>query len=105
MFATLAYAQNGALSSGGTFQSLIPLLLMVLIFYFLLIRPQMKKTKDHKAMLSALQVGERVVTTGGVHGEIKVIAPEIVTIQIDDRTKIKIDRSAVARKIVRDKTE
>jgi preprotein translocase subunit YajC len=105
MFATLAYAQNGAPALGGTFQSLIPLFLMVLIFYFLLIRPQMKKTKEHKTMLSALQVGERVVTTGGVHGEIKVIAPDIVTVQIDERTRIKIDRSAIARKIVRDKVE
>jgi preprotein translocase subunit YajC len=100
MLAALAFAQ-GAAPSGpqGAFQSLIPLLLMVLIFYFLLIRPQMKKTKEHKAMLEALKVGDHVVTSGGVHGELKAITPEVVTLQIDDKVKIKVDRSAIGRKV------
>lgn len=105
MFATLAYAQNAAPAPGGAFGSMIPLLLMILIFYFLLIRPQMKKTKEHKSMLAALQVGDRVVTSGGVHGEIKSITPETVTLQVDDKVKIKVDRSALARKNTRHQTQ
>ncbi|MDX1763724.1 MAG: preprotein translocase subunit YajC [bacterium] len=99
MFATLAYAQNGAAAQPSFIQSMIPLILMIAIFYFLLIRPQMKKTKEHRAMLEALQVGDKVVTSGGVHGELKAITPEVVTLQLDDKVKVKVDRAAIARKI------
>jgi preprotein translocase subunit YajC len=105
MFASIAYAQNAAPAPGGTLGSMVPLLLMILIFYFLLIRPQMKKSKEHKAMLGALQVGERVATTGGVHGEIKSITPDIIVLQVDDKTKIKVDRVAITRKIVAGQSE
>jgi preprotein translocase subunit YajC len=98
MFASLAFAEGAAAAQPSFFQSMIPLILMILIFYFLLIRPQMKKTKEHKTMLSALQVGDRVVTNGGIHGELKAITPEIVTIALDDKVKIKVDRVAIARK-------
>ncbi len=100
MFFTLAFAEGAApAAQPGAFQSMIPLLLMVLIFYFLLIRPQMKKTKEHKTMLEALKVGDHVVTSGGVHGELKAITPDVVTLQLDDRVKVKVDRSAISRKI------
>lgn len=99
MFETLAYAENAITPPGGTMGSMVPLLLMILIFYFLLIRPQMKKTKEHKTMLEALQVGERVATNGGIHGEIKSIAPDTIVLQIDDKTKVKVDRAAIARKV------
>ncbi len=100
MFPTLAFAEGAApAAQPAAFQSMIPLLLMVLIFYFLLIRPQMKKTKEHKAMLEALKVGDRVVTSGGIHGELKAITPDVVTLQLDDKVRIKVDRSAVSRKI------
>lgn len=106
MFEMMAYAQDPAPTTpGGVFGSMAPLLLMVLIFYFLLIRPQMKKTKELKAMLSALKVGDRVVTSGGVHGEIKAIAPDTLTLQVDDKLKIKVDRSAISRKITAEQAE
>ncbi len=96
MIATLAYAQDAA-QQPSVFQSFIPLILMILIFYFLLIRPQMKKTKEHKNMLAALRVGDRVVTSGGIHGELKTITPEQVILQVDDKVKVKVDRGAIAR--------
>lgn len=99
MFATLAYAQGAAAAQPSFIQSMIPLILMIAIFYFLLIRPQMKKTKEHRAMLEALQVGDKVVTSGGVHGELKAITPEVVTLQLDEKVKMKVDRAAIARKI------
>ncbi len=106
MFEMLAHAQDPTPStSGGALGSMVPLLLMVLIFYFLLIRPQMKKTKELKTMLSALKAGDRVVTSGGIHGEIKVITPDIVTLQVDEKIKIKVDRSAIVRKIVTNQAE
>ncbi|PIS36018.1 MAG: preprotein translocase subunit YajC [Nitrospirae bacterium CG_4_9_14_3_um_filter_53_35] len=101
----LAYAQDATstpAAPGGALGSIAPLLLMVLIFYFLLIRPQMKKTKELKTMLSALRAGDRVVTSGGVHGEIKAITSDTVTLQVDDKVKIRVDRSAIVRKIVTD---
>lgn len=100
MFATLAYAQSATPAQPSFFQSMIPLILMIAIFYFLLIRPQMKKSKEHRAMLDALQVGDKVVTSGGVHGELKAITPEVVTLQLDEKVKVKVDRAAIARKIV-----
>jgi preprotein translocase subunit YajC len=106
MFATLAYAQNAAPSpQGGGMNFLVMIALMFAIFYFLLIRPQAKKTKEHQAMLAALQVGDRVVTSGGVHGEIKMIAPDVITIKVDDKTKIKVDRTAITRKLQTEQTE
>ncbi len=98
MFETSAFAAGSVPPQAGAFQSLVPLLLMIVIFYFLLIRPQMKKSKEHKAMLAALKVGDRVVTSGGIHGELKVITPDVVTLQLDDKVKIRVDRSAIARK-------
>ncbi len=106
MFEMMAYAQDPTPTTpGGALGSMAPLLLMVLIFYFLLIRPQMKKTKELKAMLSALKVGDRVVTSGGIHGEIKAIAPDTLTLQVDDKLKIKVDRSAISRKITAEQVE
>jgi preprotein translocase subunit YajC len=100
MFATLAYAQNASPQpQGGGINFMVMIALMFAIFYFLLIRPQAKKTKEHQAMLAALQVGDRVVTSGGMHGEIKAITPDVVTIKVDDKTKIKVDRAAIARKL------
>lgn len=102
MLATLAFAQGAAQQpQGGMLNFLTMIALMFAIFYFLLLRPQAKRNKEHKAMLDALQAGDRVVTTGGLHGEVKSISPDIVTLQVDDRMKVKVDRAAIARKIAR----
>lgn len=75
--------------------SLLPLILIFAIFYFLLIRPQQKRQKQRNAMLQALKRGDKVVTIGGIHGTISDITEERVTLKVSDTTKLVFDRNAV----------
>jgi len=101
MFATIAYAmgavpqQEGA-AAPNPLISLMPLILMFVIFYFLLIRPQQKKQKDHKKMLSELQKNDQVVTSGGIYGTIVNIKDNTYVIRVDDNVKIEVLKSAVS---------
>lgn len=74
---------------------LLPFILMFAVFYFLLIRPQQKKTKARNLMLSKVAKGDKVVTIGGVHGTIVEITDDIVVLKVNDATKMTFDRSAV----------
>ncbi len=93
----MAPSQGGAQASG--FASFVPLILMFVIFYFLLIRPQQKKAKEHQAMLGDLKKGDKVVTSGGIHGAITKVDDTDVTIEVADKVRIKVTRSNVAVKI------
>jgi preprotein translocase subunit YajC len=97
---TLAYAMGsangGGAGSGGGLSAFIPLILMFVIFYFLLIRPQQKKAKQHKAMLSAVKKGDRVVSAGGLHGVVTGISDEVVTMEIAPKIRVKVSRSSIA---------
>lgn len=76
-----------------------PLSMMILIFvifYFLLIRPQNKKNKAHQDMLNALKTGDRVVTNGGIYGRITKVDDAVVTVEIADKTRVKFSRQAIA---------
>lgn len=90
---------GGAGGAGGGeaagFASFIPLILMFAVFYFLLIRPQQKRAKEHKAMLGSLKRGDEVVTAGGVYGRILEVAEDHLILDLGD-TKIKVTRSAVS---------
>lgn len=104
-----AYAQAEAAPAGapGVFGAMMPILLMFLVFYFLLIRPQQKRVREHQAMLDSLERGDEVVTNGGVYGTIVGLTDTVATLKIasvgggkDDReVRIKVDRSAIARKV------
>jgi len=105
MFTDIAYAMGGAPGGGGEPQgiggiitSFLPLILIFVIFYFLLIRPQSKKAKDHKQMLDNLKKGDKVMTTGGVYGVIEDIDANAVILKvgIKDDVKIKVNRSYIA---------
>lgn len=76
--------------------SFMPLVLIFVIFYFLLIRPQQKKQQEHKAMLNNLKRGDKIVTTGGLYGTIEKLADTTLELKIANQTKIKVSRSAVA---------
>lgn len=80
----------------GALGQVLPLVFMFAIFYFLLIRPQQKKAKEHKALIDALKKGDNVVTAGGVHGKVTAIDDAIVTLEIAPNVNIKIIRSYVA---------
>ncbi|HSH70997.1 MAG TPA: preprotein translocase subunit YajC [Deferrisomatales bacterium] len=101
-FVTEAHAMGAQGGGGGdpsqTLMGLMPLLLMFVIFYFLLIRPQQKRAKEHKAMLEALQRGDDIVTTGGLQGKITGITDDALTVEIAKDVRVKVDRQAVARK-------
>jgi len=99
MFATPAFAQAaGASSTSALAGSFIPLVLMIAIMYFLLIRPQQKKLKDHKAMVEALRRGDQVVTQGGILGKVtKVLEDGIVEIEIAEGVKVRVVKSTISQ--------
>jgi len=94
----IAYAADAAAGGGaaGGFASFIPLILIFVVFYFLLIRPQQKQAKQHQAYLSELRKGDRVVTKGGVFGEITGLTDGVLTLEIADNVRIKVARDAIA---------
>ena len=74
---------------------MLPLLAIVAIMYFLLIRPQQKRQRDVKQMQSSLRVGDRVTTTGGIHGTIATISETTVSLKVAEKVKIEVDRNAI----------
>jgi preprotein translocase subunit YajC len=77
--------------------SLVPLLLIMVVFYFFLIRPQMKRQKELKTFRESLKKGDRIVTTGGIYGKINNISDSVMTIDVGNNVLLKIDKSAVLR--------
>lgn len=92
-------------TGGGGFGAFIPLVLMFAIFYFLLIRPQQKKAKQHKQMLAAVRKGDRIVSAGGLHGVITGIADDVVTVEIAPKVRVKISRGSISGILRRDETQ
>ncbi|MEM1360398.1 MAG: preprotein translocase subunit YajC [Pseudomonadota bacterium] len=102
MFATPAYAQGGDAASA--FTSFIPLILIFVIMYFLLIRPQQKKVKDHQKMVEALRRGDQVVTAGGLKAKVtKVVDDRELELEIADGVKVRAMRQTISQ--VLSKTE
>jgi preprotein translocase subunit YajC len=94
---SLAWAADAAPATGsGGITSFLPLILIFVIFYFLLIRPQQKKVKDHQAYITSLKKGDKVITNGGIHGEITGLTDTVVTLEIADNVRIKIARAHIA---------
>ncbi|MBA4548620.1 preprotein translocase subunit YajC [Thermoactinomyces intermedius] len=79
----------------GQWGTLIPLILMFVVFYFLLIRPQQKRQKERMAMLNALKKGDKVITIGGIHGTIVDLTEDRVTLKVSDNTRLVFERSSV----------
>ncbi|WP_366940647.1 preprotein translocase subunit YajC [uncultured Rhodospira sp.] len=100
MFISPAFAQAAAPPAGGTLDALgafLPLILIFVIFYFLIIRPQQKRMKDHKAMLAAIRRGDRIVTNGGIVGSVvKVTNDSELLVEIADNVRVKVMREMVA---------
>jgi preprotein translocase subunit YajC len=94
----MAYAQGAAGAEAGSpmLSFVVPMIFMVVIFYFLLIRPQQKKAKEHKALLDNLKEGDQIITSGGIIGTIITIDDQLVSIEIADRVRIKMARPYIA---------
>ena len=96
MLISTAYAQGTGLLDQSAVIQFLPLVLIFVVFYFLLIRPQQKKQKDHRTMLDALRRGDRVVTGGGILGTVsKVTSPEEVEVDIASGVRVKVLRSTI----------
>ncbi len=96
MFISQAYAQASGGADGG-FATLLPLVLIFVVFYFLLIRPQQKRAKQHREMLGTVRRGDKIVTGGGIMGTVtKVVNDDELAVEIAEGIKIRVQRSLVA---------
>ena len=93
--ATNAYAAE-AEAAGGGLASLVPLILIMVIFYFLLIRPQQKKIKEHKSMVAELKKGDKVVTGGGIYGTIAEVKEGFIKVDIADGVRVKVKSDTIS---------
>jgi preprotein translocase subunit YajC len=98
---SLAHAMGGA-GQGGAGQGAAgglglfgPLVIMMVIFYFLLIRPQQKRQKEHKNMLAGLQKGDVVVTQGGIQGKVVGLTDKVLTLEIAEKVRVKVERAYI----------
>ena len=92
-FIASAYAQD---AQPGGLMSFLPLIIIFIIFYFLLIRPQMKRAKEHRKLVAELATGDEVGTNGGLLGRITNVGESFVTLELTDNVKIKVQRHAVS---------
>ena len=100
MLISTAYAQTAPAAAGdtpSTLMSMLPLVLMFVVLYFVMIRPQMKKQKEHKAMIDALAKGDEVVTAGGLLGRVTKVAESFVSLEVSSGVEVQCQRSAVVQ--------
>ncbi len=95
MTPTLAYAADAAQSAPSPLAGLIPMVLIFVVFYFLLIRPQQKKAREQQQFLAELKKGDEIVTTGGIHGKITGLTDTVVTVEIADNLRVKVSRQYI----------
>jgi len=94
VFIKEAWAQAAA-PAGADIMSMLPIILMFVVLYFVMIRPQMKRAKEHKTMIDALQKGDEVVAAGGIVGRITKITDNYVTLEIADKVEVRVQRPAI----------
>ena len=94
MFISNAYAQSAAGGTGGL-MSFLPIVLMFVVLYFLMIRPQMKRQKEQKAMIDALAKGDEVITAGGILGKVSKVTEAYVTVEVSDGTEVVMQKASV----------
>lgn len=102
MFISSAFAQTApAAAAGGDMQSslmgMLPLVLMFVVLYFVMIRPQMKKAKEHKAMVESLTKGDEVATAGGVLGKVTKVGDSFIGLEVASGVEVQLQRSAVVQ--------
>ena len=95
MLISPAYAQAPAAGADAGLMSFLPIILMFVLLYFLMIRPQMKRAKEQKAMIDALQKGDEVIAVGGLLGKIIELSDQYATLEIASETKIMVQRQAI----------
>lgn len=94
-----AWAEAQASGAGASLVSLLPLVILFVVFYLLLIRPQTKRVKEHKTMVNALAKGDEVVTNGGLLGKIIDLGDNFILLEITNNLQVKVERQAIARTV------
>ena len=97
MFISNAYAQTTAAGASGSLMSFLPIILMLVVLYFMMIRPQMRRQKEQKAMMDALAKGDEVVTNGGIVGKITRVSDAYVGVEISEGTEITVQKASVTQ--------
>ena len=95
MLISNAFAQSAPAGDAGGLMSFIPLILMFVVLYFIMIRPQMKRQKELKAMLEALAAGDEVITVGGILGKVTAVKDQYITVEIVAGTEVQMQKNAV----------
>jgi len=93
------YAQAPQAGQPSLLASLLPLIILFAIFYFLVILPQQRQAKKHKEMVENLKKGDKIITTGGIIAEVVKNEPDFLKVKLNDNVEVKLDKSAVARKL------
>ena len=98
MLISNAYAQTAAAAAGpmDSITQFLPIILMFVVLYFLMIRPQMKKAKEHKSLVEALSKGDEIITSGGMAGRITKVSDDFVTVAIAENVEIQMQKPAIA---------
>ncbi len=96
-FSLMMTPQSGGASGqqGNPITAFLPLVLIVLIFYFLIYRPQKKRQKDREALVKQVEKGDKVITSSGLHGTVAQVEDTTVLLQVSDNTKIRVEKSAI----------
>ncbi len=100
MFISQAFAQTAPAASGGaesSLMSLLPLVLMFVVLYFIMIRPQMKRQKEHKALIEALAKGDEIVTAGGMIGKVSKLGDSYLHVEVANGVEVQVQRTAVVQ--------
>ncbi|OJX34036.1 MAG: preprotein translocase subunit YajC [Burkholderiales bacterium 68-12] len=102
MFISSAFAQTAPAAAGGgdlatTLTSMLPLVLMFVVLYFIMIRPQMKRQKEHRAMIDALAKGDEVVIAGGMLGKVTRLGEQYLSVEVATGVEVQFQRSAVVQ--------
>ena len=97
LISTAAAQATGAAGQPSALMQFLPLVLIFIVFYFLLIRPQTKRAKEHRTMVAALEVGAEVVTNGGILGKVTEVSEQFLTVEVAPDVNVKVQRHAVAQ--------
>lgn len=101
----MPFLQVSSQQSGGTFVTILTMAAVFVVFYLFIIRPQNKKQKDTEKMVNALKKGDKVITIGGIHGEVTSTKEQTVIVKVDDECKLEFSRSAIATVVKDEKAE
>ncbi len=93
---------EGQAASGGGLTSFLPLILIFVIFYFLLIRPQKQKQKKLRSQVEAMKIGDKVITAGGIHGLVTSVKKQSISVKVDNNVKIEFEKGSIATVISKD---